>query len=195
MKIALFGGTFDPVHHGHLLLARDALEVLELEKVVFIPAAQSPHKLACVPADAGARLEMVRAAVAREPRFEVDDSELHRQGPSFTIDTIAQWRAQVPGAEFFYLIGHDNLRELHTWRRYEELRALVQFIVFGRSGPDVVDPSPFPVLDRHIDISATEIRSRVAQGLSVRYLVPDAVLAIIEARDLYRGTHLSTLRI
>jgi len=192
MKFALFGGSFDPVHHGHLLLARDALETLGLDEVIFIPAAQSPHKLGSEPAHAEARLAMLSAALAGESRFRIDDSELHREGPSFTIDTVEQWRARAPGAEIFYLIGHDNLSKLHTWLRYGELRSLVQFVVFGRNGPGAAEPSPFPVLDRLIDISATEIRRRVAQGRSIRYLVPDASLAIIEARGLYRGTHPST---
>lgn len=188
MKIALFGGTFDPIHHAHLLLARDALEQLGIDKVVFIPAAQSPHKLARLPAPADARLQMVHAAVAGEEHFKVDDSELHRTGPSFTIDTVEAWRARLPAAELYYLVGDDNLRELHTWRRFEELRTLVQFVVFGRSGSAAHEHAGFPRLTRHVDISATEIRERVARGRSIRYLVPDAVLAIIEARGLYRGT-------
>src|SRR4051812_31304590 len=98
VNIALFGGTFDPIHHGHLILAREALEQLALDRVVFIPAAQSPHKLAYLPAPAETRLEMVRAAVADEPRFEIDESEVQRPGPSFTIDTVEAWRARAPEA-------------------------------------------------------------------------------------------------
>lgn len=192
MKVALFGGTFDPIHHGHLILARDAVEQLEAERMVFIPAAQSPHKLAREPAPAEVRLEMVRAAVEGEPAFEVDDAELHRAGPSFTIDTVEAWRERAPEAEFIYLIGYDNVRELHTWRRIEELRKLVQFVVFGRDSLPPDEVSGFPVLHRRIDISATEIRDRVARGDSIRYLVPEAVHAIIQARGLYRTNHPST---
>ena len=101
MKIALYGGTFDPIHHGHLILAREAIGQLGLARVVFIPAAQSPHKLARMPAPAEARLEMVRAAVADEAGFEVDDAEIRRPGPSFTIDTVEAWLAREPGAELF----------------------------------------------------------------------------------------------
>ena len=192
MKVALFGGTFDPIHHGHLLLARDALEQLGLDRLLFIPAAQSPHKLAREPAPAEARLEMVRAAIEREPRFEVDDRELHRAGPSFSIDTVEAWRERLPGAELIYLIGSDNVRELHTWRRIGELRQLAQFVVFGRDSLSAADAPTFPVLHRRIDISATEIRDRVARGASIRYFVPEAVRAIILARGLYQTISPST---
>ena len=190
VKIALFGGTFDPIHHGHLILAREALEQLGLERVVFIPAAQSPHKLANAPALPEARLEMVRAAVADEARFAVDDSEVRGAGPSFTIDTVEAWRAQEPEARLFYFIGHDNVRELPTWRRHAELRALVQFVVFGRGEHGAAHD--FPTVARRVDISATDIRARVARGASIRYLVPESVRAIIAARGLYRGNHPST---
>lgn len=190
MKIALYGGTFDPIHHGHLILAREAVEQLGLDRVVFIPAAQSPHKLARAPEPAVARLEMVRAAVSEEARFEVDDAEMRRAGPSFTIDTVEAWLARVPGIELFYLIGHDNVRELPTWRRFGELRRLVQFVVCGRGENGA--SHDFPVIARRVDISATDIRARVARGDSIRYLVPDAVRAIIAARGLYQGNPSST---
>ena len=185
MKIALFGGTFDPIHHAHLILARAAVEELDLEKVVFIPAAQSPHKLARSPALAEARLEMVRAGIAGEPLFEVDDCEITRPGPSFTIDTVEAWRARIPGAEFFYLIGDDNLRELHTWRRIAELRQLAEFVVFGRDAATDAEAAGCRVLPRRLDISATEIRRRVARGESIRYLVPEPVRTLIATHHLY----------
>ena len=190
VKIALYGGTFDPIHHGHLILAREAIGQLGLARVVFIPAAQSPHKLALAPAPAEARLEMVRAAVADEAGFEVDDAEIRRPGPSFTIDTVEAWLAREPEAELFYLIGHDNVRELATWRRFEDLRRLVRFVVCGRGENGA--PHDFPVISRRVDISATDIRARVARGDSIRYLVPDAVRAIIAARGLYQGNPPST---
>jgi nicotinate-nucleotide adenylyltransferase len=185
MRTALYGGSFDPIHHGHLILAREAMEQLALDRVVFIPAAQSPHKLARQPAPAAVRLAMVRAAVAGEPRFECDGSETERAGPSFTVETVEAWRAKAPGDEFFYLIGEDNVRELPTWRRYDELRGMVQFVVFGR---DAAVPShDFPRVKRRVDISATEVRKRVAEGRSIRYLVPETVREIIEALRLYQG--------
>ena len=205
MRTALYGGSFDPIHHGHLILAREAMEQLSLDRVVFIPAAQSPHKLSRTPTSPPIRLAMVRAAIAGEARFECDDSETKREGPSFTVDTVEAWRAKFPQDEFFCLIGEDNVRELPTWRRYDELRAMVQFVVFGRGtypshGADnvfvTIDtdvPAPLremPVIQRRVDISATEVRKRVAQGRSIRYLVPEVVREIIETHRLYQGdTH------
>jgi nicotinate-nucleotide adenylyltransferase len=185
MRTALFGGSFDPIHHGHLILAREAMEQLALDRVVFVPAAQSPHKLARQPASADVRLAMVRAAVAGERGFECDGSETEREGPSFTIDTVEAWRMKAPEDELFYFIGEDNVRELPTWRRSEDLRNLVQFIVFGRDAS--APPHDFPRVKRRVDISATEVRKRVAEGRSIRYLVPEAVRDIIEAHRLYQG--------
>ena len=186
MNLALYGGTFDPIHHGHLILAREALEQLALDRVIFIPAGLSPHKLARTPAPAALRRAMLAAALADEPRFALDDSELQSPGPCFAIDTAERCAAQFPGARLHYLIGADNLRELHTWRRIDELRRRVQFVVFGR-GADAADATPgFPTLPRRIDISATDIRARVARGASIRYLTPEPVRSIIAEHHLYQ---------
>ncbi len=184
MRLGLYGGTFDPIHHGHLILAREAIEKLELDQVVFIPAALSPHKLSSSPAAAEVRRAMVAAAIAGEPRFALDDSEIHRAGPSFTIDTVEQTRAAHPDAEIYYFIGEDNVAALHTWRRIDDLRRLVRFVVFGRG--DESTPGEFPRLSRRIDISATAIRSRVARGQSIRYLVPESVRTLIDEHHLYQ---------
>jgi nicotinate-nucleotide adenylyltransferase len=185
MRTALFGGTFDPIHHGHLILAREAIEQLALDRVVFVPAAHSPHKLARQPAPPALRLQMVQAAIVGEPRFECDGSETERQGPSFTVDTVEAWHARAQADELFYFIGQDNVRELPTWRRYEDLRRMVQFIVFER---DASAPAhDFPRVKRRVDISATEVRKRVADGASIRYLVPESVRAIIETHGIYQG--------
>jgi len=186
MRLALYGGTFDPVHHGHLILARDALEELQLDRVIFIPAGLSPHKLATSPAPAALRREMLAAAIADEPGFTLDDSELAATGPSFTIDTVERVRATHPEAQIYYLIGADNLRELHTWRRIEDLRRLVEFVVFGRGEATERPTEPFRTLSRRIDISATEVRQRVARGDSIRYLVPEPVRSLITAHHLYQ---------
>jgi nicotinate-nucleotide adenylyltransferase len=183
-KIAIYGGTFDPIHHAHLILAREAMETLEIEEVIFIPAAMSPHKLDEQPTPAAIRLEMLRAAIESEPRFRVDDRELHRPPPSFTIDTIEDFARAEPAAEIFYFIGSDNLPRLNTWHRIDELRKLVRFVVLERgstrSGSELV------TISRLIDISATEIRNRVATGASIRYLVPPAVAEIIQRHQLYK---------
>jgi nicotinate-nucleotide adenylyltransferase len=194
-RVGIYGGTFDPVHHGHLILARDAVESLRLSRMIFIPAAISPHKLSLHPAaPASARLAMLAAAIDGEPHFAVDDCELRRAGPSYAIDTVEALREREPaGAEFFYLIGEDNVAALHTWHRIAELRALVTFVVFERGAPPGGGPPPavasgaaFPTLARRIDISATEIRKRVASGQPIRYLLPEKVRAIIASDCLYR---------
>lgn len=184
MRLALYGGTFDPIHHGHLILARDAIEQLQLDRVIFIPAAQSPHKPGIQPAPPGIRREMIVAAIAGEPRFELDDSELLRPGPSYSVETVERIHARLAGAQLFYLIGHDNVPQLHTWRRIDDLRRLAQFVVFDR-GEQPADHD-MPGIPRRLDISATEIRRRVARGQSIRYLVPEAVRAIIERHRLYQ---------
>ena len=184
MKIGLYGGSFDPVHNGHLILARETREQLGLDRVLFIPAGHSPHKLGTMPTSGEARREMVEAAVADEPGFACEDCDLRRAGPSFAIETVRELRGRWPDAEFFYLIGHDNVAKLGTWQSYEELRRAVRFVVFGRGEHDA--PHDFPTIVRRVDISATEIRSRVARGESIRYLVPDTVRAIIGRRQLYQ---------
>jgi nicotinate-nucleotide adenylyltransferase len=183
-KIGIFGGTFDPIHHGHLILARDALEKLQLETVIFIPAAISPHKLEREPTPPAIRLEMLRAALEGEPLFSLDAMELERPSPSYAVDTIEVLRQREPTAEFFFLIGEDNVARLSTWHRFPELSEMVQFIVLDRSG--LRTGHPYPAIRRHLDISATDIRIRVASGRSIRYLVPPAVETIIRERQLYR---------
>jgi len=183
-KIGIFGGTFDPIHAGHLILARDAVEQLELDELLFIPAALSPHKLEQTPATADARLEMLRAAIQGEPRFCLDTLELERPAPSYAVDTVEALRTREPSSQFFYLIGEDNVARLSTWHRFTDLSKMVQFAVLDRTG--LKTEHPFPTVRRHVDISATDIRNRVARGQSIRYLVPPAVEEIIRRRQLYR---------
>jgi nicotinate-nucleotide adenylyltransferase len=182
-KIGIYGGTFDPVHHAHLILARVALERFALEKVVFVPTRLSPHKNASV-ATPEARLQMLRSAIEGEAEFEVDDCELQREPPSYTIDTVEKLRQKYPGAHLFLLIGDDNLAGLPSWRGFEDLRDMVIFIVLQRAFTPVAHE--YLSVDRRIDISATEIRNRIASGRSIHYLVPRGVEQIIHARGLYR---------
>lgn len=182
-RIGIYGGTFDPIHHAHLILAREALEQLDLEQVIFVPAAISPHKLELTPTAAATRVEMLAAAIEGERRFFLDEMELRRPAPSFTIDTIEAYKHSQPDTEMHYLIGSDNLPRLRTWHRFDQLEQLVRFVVLHR-GPPIPD-CPYRMIQRQIDISATEIRNRVASGLSIRYLVPSAVQEIIQLRQLY----------
>jgi nicotinate-nucleotide adenylyltransferase len=182
-KIAIYGGTFDPIHHGHLIVAREALEKLGTEKVILIPARMSPLRKTVPIAEDEIRLSMIHAAIENEPGFAVDDCELRRPPPSYTIDTIEQIRQRNADATIYCLIGEDNVAKLTKWRRFADLEKMVRFIVLDRTGqrPSHV----YPVIRRKIDISATEIRKRVATGRSIRYFVPPAVEDIIRREQLY----------
>jgi nicotinate-nucleotide adenylyltransferase len=183
LKIGIYGGTFDPVHHAHLILARDALETLALDKVIFVPAAISPRKKSTPRASGEVRLAMLRAAIEGELSFAVDPCELRRPPPSYTIDTVEQIRQNNRDASLYCLIGEDNVGTLTKWHRFAELEKLVHFVVLDRTGKS--PQHSYRVIDRKIDISATEIRTRVASGRSVRYFVPPAVEEIIRREKLY----------
>lgn len=160
------------------------MEQLGLEKVIFIPAAVSPLKRKPPLSSGEMRLSMLRTAIEGEMGFAVDDCELRRRPPSYTLDTISDIRRREPAAEIFCLIGDDNVLDLPNWHRFAELEKLVRFAVLGRTGTQVNHSYPF--IQRRIDISATEIRKRVASGKSIRYLVPPTVEEIIRREKLYR---------
>jgi nicotinate-nucleotide adenylyltransferase len=183
LKIGLYGGSFDPIHNGHLILARDAMERLELDRVVFLPARISPHKLDRPPASPEARCAMVAAAIEGEAGLFMDDCEITRDGPSFTIDTVRIYGEKFPGAKLYYFIGDDNLPELDTWKDIAHLRELVQFVVLSRAGMPFL--AEFPTITRRIEISSTEIRNRIARGQSVRYMVPYPACQVITMQNLY----------
>lgn len=189
MKIGLFGGTFDPVHLGHLLVARAALEELGLTRLFFIPAAQSPFKAGAPPAPAPLRLQMLRLALAGETACEIDDFEIKRGGMSYTVATLRHYAQMFPGAELFYLIGSDQAALLPEWREPGELARLAEFIVVPRPGeaPAAV-PGPFrgrALRGFPVAISSSEIRSRVKAGLPIRHLTPDPVAEAIGNNHLY----------
>ena len=192
MRLALYGGSFDPIHHGHLILARQALEQLKLEKVIFIPAAESPFKPDQTTSSAAHRLNMVRLAIKGEPRFAVDTLEVEGGTPSYTIDTARTYRQRYRNDELFFLVGEDHLKTLSKWNNFEELDQILQFAILSRS--DLPLDVPYPIVRWRFDISATEIRNRVAQGLPITYLVPEVVLRYIVENQLYRGDHVSELR-
>ena len=188
MRLGVYGGAFDPPHLGHLVAASDACQVLALDRLLWIPSAV--HPLKAVGTAAALRLEMVRAAVAGDPRFAADDLELRRTGPSYTVDTLRALRAREPDAALFFLTGADNLAELPRWREPEEIARLATLAVVSRAGDALPADAPYPavaVTVTRVDVSSTEVRRRVAAGESIRYLVPDAVRAIIERERLYGG--------
>lgn len=183
MKIAIYGGTFDPIHHAHLILAREAREMLGLEKVIFVPAALSPFKKSPA-ASAELRLSMLQAAIEGESGFAVDDCELRRPPPSYTIDTVEEIRKREGDAEIYCLIGGDNADELAKWHRFADLERMVRFIVLARINRPA--NHSYQIIERKIDVSATDIRKRVASRQSIRYLVPAKVEEIIRRENLYR---------
>lgn len=215
MKIGLFGGTFDPIHWGHLRSAEEVSEVFGLERVDFIPASIPPHKRGRTTTPPEDRLQMVRLAVARNPRFSVSKIELERPGPSYTIDTIREYHDRLEdGDELFFIIGLDAFREIGTWHSFRELFTMCNFIVTSRPGtPDrhlfkgaAIAVKKLFCYDfknryyRHLSgtrvhfieltdiaISASEIRALVQKGKSIRYLVPSPVEKYIKRRGLYRS--------
>ncbi len=198
-RIGIYGGTFDPIHIGHLLIAEHAREELKLDQVRFIPAATAPHKQQ-QSTDAKQRWEMLRLALGGNPHFVADERELQRGGTSYTVDTLAEIKAEMPAAELFFLMGSDSLEELHTWREPTRICELAFVAVLARGGrlpPDMSLLRPYlPTaqhanIDQHlismpqIEISSSQIRQRIASGQSVRYQLHPAVEAYIVAQRLY----------
>jgi nicotinate-nucleotide adenylyltransferase len=189
MKLGLFGGSFDPVHLGHLLVAQAAREELELTRLFFIPAAQSPFKPGTEPTPAAIRLRLLRLALAGQTYCEVDEQEIARGGVSYTIDTVHDYARRFPEAKLFYLIGADHIAQLSKWRAAEELAALVEFLVIPRPG-EATAPLPPPFRGRTLigfplGVSSSQIRVRVKSGLPIDWLVPAAVAEAIRNNRLY----------
>ncbi len=189
-RVGLFGGSFDPVHDAHVALAEAALAELRLDEVRWIPAGQPWQKARAITA-AVHREAMVKLAIAHEPRFVLDRTELQREGPSYTLDTVQALAARHPGTQWFLLIGQDQYGSLHTWRDWPTLLGLVVLAVANRPGetraphPDVQRfphrMVPLPMLD----ISSTDIRARAAAGADITQLVPPGVARYIESNRLY----------
>ena len=186
-SIGLFGGSFDPVHHGHLIVARVAAETLGLDELRFLPAREQPFKRGRHAAPAADRAVMLELAIAGSPGFAVERAELERAAPSYTADTLEALRAREPAAIFTLLLGADAAAELPAWHRASELPGLARIVVFGRPGSPVRDSALITgAIDvPAIDISATDIRRRVRAGLPVRYWVPDAVAEYMVRHRLY----------
>jgi nicotinate-nucleotide adenylyltransferase len=195
VRTGVFGGTFDPPHVGHLIAAADAFRELGLHRMLLVPAAEPPHKRGRAITPAPLRLEMVRAAIRGDDRFAADDLELRRAGPSYSADTLRELHERQPAGELFFLVGADQLRELPTWHRPEEVVRLARLVVLCREGTGLGERPPYPAREvavTRVDVSATEVRRRAARGESIRYLVPEPVRAIIEREGLYREMHIES---
>lgn len=210
--IGLYGGTFDPIHFGHLRLATELGEAFQLEKVIFLPAGLPYHRGREAHATSDQRLTMVKLAIGRDARLDVDDRELRREGETYTCDTLAQIRAERgPGASLVFLTGSDAFSKVDTWQRWQELFDLAHFVVAIRAndenwqakGPGIFPREVWPriTLDPKelsapsgkvmtyfmtpISISSTAIRNLVSEGQSIRYLTPDPVVEYIRSHRLY----------
>lgn len=192
MKIGFLGGSFDPVHFGHLIAAQDVLEQFHLDRLFLVPAAQAPLKPADVQSSTEDRLAMLRVATEWDRRLEISDYELGKGGISYTIDSVRHFRAQFPGDELYWVIGGDQLPLLHKWKDIGELVKLVQFIFLERPKHPVkphveIDGLRLHRCDGHlIEISSSQLRERAKAGLSLHYFCPQKVIAYIESRKLYR---------
>jgi nicotinate-nucleotide adenylyltransferase len=189
MKLGLYGGSFDPVHFGHLLVAQAALEELGLDKLFFIPAAQSPFKPENKPAPDAVRLQLLRLALAGKTNCEIDEQEIRRGGISYTVETLRDYAQRFPQAELFYLIGADNAAKLNDWREADALATLAEFVAVPRPGGAAPSfPPPFrgrALRGFPFGVSSSQIRARVKAGLPIDSLVPPFVAEAIRAAQLY----------
>jgi len=202
MRIGVFGGTFDPVHVGHLIVAEQCREQAQLDQVLFIPAARPPHKLDQPLTPFAQRVEMLQLALAGQPAFPVDELEKDRPGPSYTADTLKELHHRDPGVELFLIIGADCLPDLPSWRDPRRIAERAGLLVVPRPGIQTWSAEelraalrlPADVALREqivsiplIEISSRDLRTRVAAGRSIRYLVPRAVECYIDAHRMYAG--------
>jgi nicotinate-nucleotide adenylyltransferase len=188
-KIGLFGGSFDPVHLGHLLMAQAAREELGLDRLFFIPAAQSPFKPDNKAAPNADRLRLLRLALAGKTWCEIDEQELQRGGVSYTIETVRDYAGRFAGARLFYLIGADHVQKLSSWREADELARLAEFVVVPRPGEGEPSfPKPFRghiLKGFPLAVSSSQIRARIKAGQAIDHLVPPAVAEAIRSSSLY----------
>ncbi|MBM3874678.1 MAG: nicotinate (nicotinamide) nucleotide adenylyltransferase [Verrucomicrobia bacterium] len=192
MKIGFLGGSFDPVHFGHLIAAQDAYEQHRLDRLFLVPAAQAPLKPQEVQSSAADRLAMLRSAVEWDRRLEVSDYELQKGGMSYTVDSVRHFRRQFPNDQLYWIIGGDQLPKLHLWKDIQELAREVEFIFLERPGHPAKIAPAIPGLRLHrcdghlVEISSTELRERARRGLSLDYFVPHRAIVHIREKGLYR---------
>ena len=186
-KIGIMGGTFNPIHYGHLLLAQAALESLSLDKILFMPSGNSYMKEASRILSGELRGQMVRLALKENPDFIFSDLELQRQGPTYTCDTLAALRAQNPQSRYYFILGEDNLLTIKQWKNPEFI--LKNCVIAGavRESEKEFQADIRILPARRIDLSSTEIRERLRNGHSVRYMLPESVIEYIAENNLYKN--------
>ena len=189
-RVGILGGTFNPPHLGHLIMAEQVGDQLGLDEVRFMPDAQPPHVDEKKTIAAIDREHMVERAIADNPRFKLETTELKRGGKSYTYDTIKALKAQHPEVQYYFIIGGDMVDYLHTWYRIDDLVKLVTFVGIKRTKYSTTSKYPVIWVDAPVvDISSTQIRQKISRGHSVRYLVPDAVADYIKEHHLYEQSH------
>ena len=188
MKIGILGGTFNPVHIGHLILAEEVREKLGLDKIIFVPTALPPHKDNLNIAPAKDRLKMLKLAVASNKFFAVSDVEIKRQGRSYTIDTLKEFQAKYRQDELYFIIGSDLLKYLNEWKDLTQILSMVKFVAATRPGYALEQIPPYitTLAIRAVDVSGFEVRQCVAQNKSFGYLVTDKVFDYIKKKNLYK---------
>ncbi len=186
-QIGVFGGSFDPPHLAHLIVAEQARVQAHLDRVLWVPAFQSPLKVDSPPTGAKHRLAMVELAIEGHDGFAAWDGELRRPGPSWTVETLASLREEHPDWDLFLVIGGDSLAGMANWRDPEGIRRLARLVVYPRPGSEpTIDDDVIPLDVPLLDVSSTDVRRRLRAGESVRYIVPDAVLRYVTRHGLYR---------
>jgi nicotinate-nucleotide adenylyltransferase len=201
MRFGVFGGSFDPVHLGHLILAEQSRAQARLDQVLFVPAARPPHKQAVTLTPFAQRVEMLSLAISGHPAFQISEIEKDRPGPSYTVDTLAELKTLHPDVELFLLVGTDMARDLPSWYQPARILELSSLVIVGRPGSDRFSPAEIEqsltlpegksldfqqVQSPLIEISGRDIRRRVGEGDTIRYLVPRAVEIYIQDKQLYK---------
>ncbi|QYY36211.1 nicotinate (nicotinamide) nucleotide adenylyltransferase [Ruficoccus sp. ZRK36] len=190
-RIGFLGGSFDPVHNGHLLVAQDAIEQLELDKVYFVPSPHTPLRETAPAVEAVHRVAMLDLALRGDKQMRVEDCEIRLPAPSYTVDTLERLRVKYRDARLFWIVGADHVTKFARWRQPHRLLELAELIVVGRPGKALTVPAGFPPERFHLvhghpfEVSSSELRKRISQGMGARFFLPRAVEAYIETHRLY----------